>query len=215
MKKILIIFVGVLFLLLPVLFFTIQQKGRVLDIWPAPEKHRFVSDVRFSVQSTMPGYDLAITDPSFLDYVAERIGIFGKDAIVSPKIYRGTPTDMTKYTVSRVRLVLEPSLSQMLVGIGGTKNMAGKGDYSLNGDTLVVHVTLVPNEPTKYPSGQYKLEDVYLRAALQVFQYARGVSTDPKDFGKSVVVFRNVQKSIEDYLYPGIIPWPIKITMNK
>lgn len=184
--------------------------------WPAPVQIRDTKNMRFTSASTLPGYTITITDPSFLEYIAERIGIFGKNGVVSPLRYSGKPSDTSTYTVSSVKFLLVSDLSAFVVGIPGTGGaMAGYGDYFVDGDTLVVRVALHPEVPVTYTSGKYQLEDVYLRVALRVMQYARGISPNPDSFGKSAQVFKNIEQSIEDYLYPGIIPWPIRIEKGK
>ena len=90
--------------------------------------------------------------------------------------------------------------------------MAAYGDYSVEGDTLVLRVQFSPPETAMIEAGQHTQEATFLLAALQTMQYAHGVSSDPR---ATLDVLLNVQQGITTYLYNNVLPWPIQISQEK
>ncbi len=209
MRKTVIIIAGVIiFLAIPLAFFVLQRRtliGKQFIPWPVKQTSQ--TPERYSVASDVPGYAITLSDTRFLDHVAENVGIFNPDAVVDPELYQGGAR--FTHTVSRVALRLVPSVSTLMVGVPGKKELAAMGEYTIDGDTLVLRVSLNPNEVTALISETYRIEDVFLQASLQALSYARGLSEDPKTLGTA---FKNIQSGIREYLYGGSMPWPIRIT---
>lgn len=163
---------------------------------------------QYTVSSKVPVYTPKIVNPSYLEYVTSRLKIFDTQAIADPAMYRGSRDSKTRYTVSRVQIELVPRIDQFLLAIGGENDFAGRGTYVVKDDTLIVQVSIDPNEISSGGiNGQYALEDVYLQTALQVLVYAVGSPNkrmDPKELAK-------IDKDLEEYLYTGIFNRPILI----
>ena len=162
----------------------------------------------FSVASQVPDYTPKIVNTSYLDYVIATMKIFDNQAIADPLMYRGTRNSKTRYTVSRVQIELVPRIDQFLLAIGGENDFAGRGTYFVKDDTLVVQVSLDPDEIVQGGTqGQYAMEDMYLQTALQVLVYAVGSPNkrmDPKELFK-------IDTDLKEYLYTGIFKRPIVI----
>ena len=163
---------------------------------------------QYAVSSKVPVYTPKIVNPSYLEYVTARLKIFDSQAIVDPAIYRGSRDSKIRYTVSRVQIELVPRIDNFLLAIGGENDFAGRGTYLVENDTLIVQVSIDPNEiPQGGIKGQYALEDVYLQTALQVLVYAVGSPEkrmDTKELAK-------IDKDLQEYLYTGIFKRPIVI----
>lgn len=163
---------------------------------------------QYTAASKVPAYTPKIVNPSYLEYVVARMNIFGNQAIADPAMYRGNRESATRYTVSRVRIELVPRIDQFLLALDGVNDFAGRGTYMVQDDTLVVQVSLDPDEiPRGGIDGQYALEDVFLKTALHVLVYAVGSAErrmDPAELSK-------IDKDLQEYLYTGIFKRPIEI----
>lgn len=163
---------------------------------------------QYSVTSTVPVYTPKIVDTSYLEYVMASMKIFDNQAIVDPDIYRGNRESTTRYTVSRVQIELVPRIDNFLLAIGGEHDFAGRGTYTVKDDTLLVQVSVDPNEIANGGvHGKYAFEDMYLQTALQVLVYAVGSPEkrlDPKELAK-------IDKDLQEYLYTGVFKRPIVI----
>jgi hypothetical protein len=136
------------------------------------------------------------------------MGIFDKQAIVDPRVYLGFKDIKTRYTVSRIRFVLVPKVDSLMVALSGKKTFLGIGEYRVEGNVLVLPVSLDFAQLTTGPlAAKLALEDTYLRAVGMVLYYAHGI-TDNKTNAKA---FSKMESDIQEYLYSGIFPWPIKI----
>lgn len=207
MRRIVIIVGVIILVVLPLVFFVIQQRkkiGTYFTPWKMTEQPA-VPD-RYSVASEVPDYSITLIDTKYLDYVAENVGIFEPNAVVDPAVYQGGSE--YRHTVTHVRLVIVHSVPKLLMGVPGQKEIAAMGDYRVSGDTLELLVSINSNETASLAAGSHSFEDVFLRAALQTMYYAHGLSDDPKDVG---AVFRNVQQGIKEYLYNNVVPWPVEI----
>ena len=169
--------------------------------------NRTISE-QYKVASKVPDYTPKIVDTSYLDYVMASLKIFDNQAIADPAIYRGSRDSKTRYTVFRVQIELVPRIDQFLLALGGENDFAGRGTYLVENDTLIVQVSIDPNEILQGGTqGQYALEDVYLQTALQVLVYAVGspdTRMDPKELIK-------IDNDLKEYLYTGIFKRPILI----
>jgi len=203
-----IIVIGILILLLlPVILFMIRRGGTPgKSFTPWPLEQRPVSSDRYSVASEVPEYSMELTDVRYLEYVADNIGIFQSEAVVDPEVYRGG--QLTRHTISHIRLLLIPAISQFLVAVPGKKELASVADYLVQGDTLVIRATVNPKEQVSVSAGQFSMEDAFLRATMQAMYYAHGLSDDPT---VNANAFANILSSIKDYLYIGVVTWPISI----
>ena len=88
----------------------------------------------------------------------------------------------------------------------------GKGDYQVEGNTLVVHVWLNwPALNKNVVTRDFSPEDTFLRTAIWTLQYAVGFqslgSVNPKSFAA-------IDQDMQNNLYSGIFPWPIQIKLK-
>lgn len=209
MKRIWIIIGIVIVILLPVVLLVYQNLDTIKrNIFVLKFSTMRSTREQYKVSSKVPVYTPKIVNPSYLEYVTARLKIFGSQAIVDPAIYRGSRDSKTRYTVSRVQIELVPRIDNFLLAIGGEKDFAGRGTYTVKDDTLIVHVSIDPNEILRGGvRGKYPLEDVYLQTALQVLVYAVGSPDkrmDPNELAK-------IDKDLQEYLYTGIFQRPIVI----
>ncbi len=209
MKRIWVIIGIVIVILLPVALLVYQNLDVIKkNVSLLKFSTRHTISQQYSVASKVPVYTPKIVDTSYLDYVIAYMKIFDNQAIADPEIYRGSRDSKTRYTVSRVQIELVPRIDQFLLAIGGENDFAGRGTYTVKDDTLIVQVSIDPNEILSGGvRGQYALEDVYLQTALQVLVYAVGSPDkrmDPKELAK-------IDKDLQEYLYTGIFNRPILI----
>lgn len=134
---------------------------------------------QYTAETKTPGYSVAVVNTAFLEYLAATMSIYGDEAIVDPRVYFGEPDNINRYTVSHLKFELVPTLERYMVGLGGKDDFAGRGVYAVEGDTLVVRVSLNQAQIAKTNvQGQFALEDIFLDTALQTLSYVRG-STGP------------------------------------
>ena len=195
-------------ILLPILVFILNtpKLNTQLPVFLRYSGHQIVSP-SYSAKSEVPGYTLTLTDTRYLDFVTETFGIFGMQAIVDPRVYHGFPDIKLRYTVSHIQLILVPTVDTPLALIPGRTTFIGRSDYQVDGDTLVVRVSLDFAELTKNPTGPNLFEDTFTRAALPAFYYAHGLSDGKTNSG----TFDTIRRSIQDYLNNGLFGWPVKI----
>jgi hypothetical protein len=93
------------------------------------------------------------------------------------------------------------------VGIGGEKDFAARGDYVIEGSTLVIRVSMNFNEQGNTGAGANQREDVFLRAALLTMYYAHGLV----DGGTNAVAFKTIQDEVKKYVYDGVFVWPFQV----
>jgi hypothetical protein len=209
MRRIVLV-IGVIFVLtLPIALLIYQNSDAIKE---AARVFYWSNDRSTSPQYTAEvkteQYSIAIVDTAFLEYLAATMGIYGEQAIVDPAVYFGDPDNLQRYTVSRLKFELVPLLDRYMVGLGGEDDFAGRGVYAVEGDTLVVRVSL--NEGAISGSdvqGQFALEDVFLSTALQTLSYVRGTAgpyMDPASLSK-------IEKDIQEYVHTGIFTRPIRI----
>lgn len=169
-----------------------------------------VKSPRYSAESQVSGYTLKLVDTSYLDYVAENLGIFGSQAIVDPRVYQGFPDLTLRHTVSHVRFLLVPIVTHPLFSVWGKDNLATRGDYRVEKDTLVVNVFVDPAQITGL-LGKFFLEDAYLRTALSTMYYAHGLVNNRPNLRETL----KIKSDIQDILHAGIMPWPIRIEQTR
>lgn len=163
---------------------------------------------QYTAETKTPGYSVAVVNTAFLEYLAATMNIYGDEAIVDPRVYFGEPDNTNRYTVSHLKFELVPTLERYMVGLGGKDDFAGRGVYAVEGDTLVVRVSL--NEAqiaNTNVQGQFALEDIFLDTALQTLSYVRG-STGPF---VDIATLAKIQKDIQEYVRTGIFERPIRI----
>jgi hypothetical protein len=84
-------------------------------------------------------------------------------------------TNTQRYTVSHLKFELVPTLDRYMIGLGGSTDFAGRGVYAVEGDTLVVRVSINEEQLEKGKAiGQFAMEDMFLDTALQTLIYATG-----------------------------------------
>jgi hypothetical protein len=130
---------------------------------------------QYSAETKTPGLMVAVTNTAFLEYIAATMKIYEQNAIADPQGYFGALTNSQRFTVSRLKFELVPTLDRYLVGLGGSTDFAGRGVYAIEGDELVVRVSINEEELEKGKDiGQFAVEDMFLDTALQVLIYATG-----------------------------------------
>lgn len=209
MKRVVII--GVLMLLIPLVFVTYKNWGAIQE---AVYKTKFLTrrsstpSQKYSAETRTPEASIALVDTAFLDYITETLHMYDVDAIADPERYMDKRTSVVRHTVSRLTFELVPTLERYIVALGGSADFAGRGMYAVEGDILVVRVSLNEAELVKsHGPVKYNLEDMYLDTALETLLYATakpGTSIRPTELAK-------VQKAIKDNVISGIFPRPVKI----
>jgi len=203
-----LIFIGFFVLVLsPIVFFVIQRLQKSTNngvTWKLDQKKQSLD--RYSVSSDVPDFQIQLLDTRYLDYVSDNIGIFKEHAILDPEYLQQGST--VRHTVTRIKFVIVPHISPFLVAIPGQKDFVSTADYVVTGDTLIVRVWLNIRELRVIGEKRYDMEDAFLRATLQILNYAHGITQDPRS---NAIVYRNIQEGIKNYLYNGVLPWPIRI----
>ncbi len=163
---------------------------------------------QYAGETKIPGYRVAVVNTAFLEYLAATMDIYSDQAIVDPRVYFGKPDRPERYSVSHLKFELVPTLERYMVGLGGEDDFAGRGVYAVEGDTLMVRVSLNEEEVAKSDvEGQFALEDIFLDTALQTLSYVRG-STGPY---MDIATMAKIQKDIKEYVKTGIFDRPIRI----
>jgi hypothetical protein len=214
MRKTLIVIAIIIIFLLPLVLLFISNPKVSLFLAPLRQSgsNKAITVQKYSAVSEVTGYTIKLVDTKYLDYLTESMGIFDKQAIVDPRIYLGFKDIKTRYTVSRIRFVLAPKVDSLMVALSGKKTFLGIGEYRIEGDTLVLPVSLDFVQLTTGPlAAKLALEDTYLRAVGMVLYYAHGIT----DNETNVKAFTKLKSDIQEYLYAGIFPWSIQITAVK
>ena len=158
--------------------------------------------------SSVPKNTLIINDTSYLDYVADTFKIYSKDAILDPNSYFGNKGATKRYTVSNLRFELVPKLEKYVVALGGTVDFATRGIYKVDGNTLIIQVSINNDELANSEfTGQNPAEDAYIQTALQTIPFAIGSPQQALDPDK----LTKVNDDIKSYLTTGLFAHPIKI----
>ena len=213
MKRVVLIISTVIFLLLPLLLVAYGNRDVIQQ---ALFKAKFVSrravSPQYTVETKTPGLSIVIADTRFLEYIAATMKIYDDHAIADPGMYFGNRASITRHTVSHLKLELVPTLDQYVVALGGSQDFASRGTYVVEGDTLVVRVSLNQEEVAKSNVlGEFALEDMFLDTALQTLVYAigkPGALISPVELSK-------VQKAIKDNIPIGIFERPVRIETQK
>jgi hypothetical protein len=196
------------FLLLPIILLLVKHVALPARLSSALQPIEKIESDRYSVTSETPGYNLTFADPAYFDYLTAKMEIFANQAVVDPRVYHGFPDLKLQYTVSRIEFVLVPTLDQFVIEIGGKNDFAGRGDYEIKNGVLVIRVLLNPDEAKDgLLPGQFGLEDTFLRTAAQSMYYTHGLS----DRSTNMTAFAKIRDDIQQYLYSGVFPWPIRI----
>jgi hypothetical protein len=214
MQKTLIVIAVIILFLLPLALLFIRNPRVSLFLAPLRQSgiNKAITAQKYSVMSEVQGYTIKLIDTKYLDYLAESMGIFDKQAIVDPRIYLGFKDIKTRYTVSRIRFVLVPKIDSLMVALSGKKTFLGIGEYRVEGDTLVLPVSLDFAQLTTGPlAAKLAPENTYIRAVGMVLYYAHGIT----DNETNAEAFSKMTRDIEEYLYKGIFPWPIRIEAVK
>jgi hypothetical protein len=179
---------------------------QIQDFFPKKQNVSVVE--RYSAKSEVAEYSLELLDTAYFDYTLEKMGLFRENAIVDPRIYRGFPELDLRYTAKSVKFVLVPKIDQFLMAISGKDDFAGRGDYSIEDEVLVVKVSLNFNElSSRIFLGSLSAEDAFVQTAIQTAYYAQGLS----DGKTNVQAFGNIRDDMKTYLYSGIMSWPIAV----
>lgn len=209
MKRVVIIAILAILIVLPLVFFAYSN-------WPRLQEElvrsKFLSgptsDRQYSAEAKVPGYDVAIADARFLEYIAATMKLYDVNAIADPEIYFGNKLSTKRYTVSGLRFELVPTLVQYVVALGGSNDFATRGTYAVENGVLVVRVSVNEDEVAKSgQTGKSPTEDMFLDTAIQTLIYATGSPgqfMNPADIEKA-------QKAIRDNIPTGIFPRPIRI----
>lgn len=208
--KVLIILGICVAILLPLTLYVVRTPI-VLDTVHFPTSRTHQVSNHFSAESQVPGMTMTLNDTAFLEYTAQNLGMFEQDAVVDPRFVYNQTNAATKYTVSRVKFLLVPRVSRLFYSVWGKDNLASMGDYSVDGNTLIISVSLDPKQITGGPAGKFYLENDYLLTALSTICYAR------EDINHQLnrQALSKITSDIQTYLLTGLMPWPIKITQNQ
>jgi hypothetical protein len=205
MRRIAFIMGVLIILVIPIILYVITHTGyHPVSIWPLIQKKD--TGERYSVASDVSGYTIKLIDTKYLDSIAENTGIFKPQGVIDPQSYVGGST--ARYTITHIRFVIVPIVANMVIRTEGKIDFSSTGGYTVEGDTLVIVVSINDKEASRLAGLQHGFDDVFIRAALQTMWYAHGLSADPF---KNADAFMNIQKGVRDYLFGGILPWPIQI----
>ena len=208
MRRALIVIGVIILLVLPLALWIFKNPALYTLLPSILQPHSQSVSARFSVANRMPGYSLKLVDTAYLEYVAAYMGIFSDKAIVDPQSYRKPAGTLKRYTVSRVQFVLMPTIDQFLLALSGKKEFAGRGDYVVEGDTLVIKVSVSYDEQQGFFTKKFSTEDAFLRTAFQTLYYAHGLSDDGV---VNAQAFAKIKTDMTDNLYGGVFPWPVRI----
>lgn len=160
---------------------------------------------QFGAETKMPGYNIALINTVFLEYIAATMHLYDVNAIADPEMYFGNRAMTKRHTVSHLRIELVPTLDRYMVGLGGSVDFAVRGIYVIEKDTLVVRVSLDEAELNKTnPSGKFVPEDTFLDIALQTLVYATAKPGATLDF----VALGALKKAIDENIKTGVFPRP-------
>jgi len=159
---------------------------------------------QYSAESKVPGYTPTIANTAYLEYEFARLGVFRPGGIADPRLYRGDRSATERLTVSRARIEVVPALGQYFVGLGGSRDFAARGNYRVDGDTLVVEVSLDPSEA---PVEKTALADLFLRTLLQTVAYAAGSPGNVQNIKE----LGTIDENLKEYINQGIFDRPILI----
>lgn len=203
----------VIFILFLPFFLVILRNPQVQEMFPSflRGEQRTVTSTHFDTSSSVSGYTVRLVDTKYLDYAATKLGIFSQNGIVDPRIYRGFPDIKNRYTVSKIQYSLVPMVDPAVVMISGPKSFVGRGNFRVQGDTLIVEVSLdLENLINSLVPTQYPLEEAFVRTAMETLYYAHGL-VSMSDTRTLVIGLDKIKEDIKNYLYSGIFPWPIRI----
>lgn len=208
MKRVVLI-VGVLLLILsPFVLLVLRNPAvstQISRVLPKPDSNT----ERYSITNETSDYTIRVVDTAYFDYLTEDMDIFKENGVIDPRVHKGFPNIVTRYNISHIRFVFAPTLERYLLGVSGKNDFAGRGDYELDGDTLIIKVSVDPDEVEEnLLIGQFLLEDMFVRTAAQTLYYAHGLS----DLRANAEAFLNIKNDITEYLYTGVFAWPISIT---
>lgn len=209
MKRIVVIIGAAILLLLPLSLVAYQNWDKFID---AMVKQKFLSrktvSPQYSAETKVPDMTVAVADTAFLEYIAATMKLYDDNAIADPEMYFKNKTSTKRYSVSHLKFELVPVLARYVVGLGGSTDFAARGIYTVEGDTLVIRVSIDENqlEKSNLP-GRFAIEDMFLDTALQTLIYATGKPGAPI----SPMELAKIQKAIKDNIPTGIFPRPVKI----
>ncbi len=209
MKRVLAIVGIVLIILLPLVFVVYLNWSTIQKTFI---KAKFLSRTsvssQYAVETKTPEYGIAMTDTAFLEYIAATTHVYDDDAIADPKMYFGQPSSTIRHTVSHLKFELVPTLTQYVVGLGGANDFAGRGTYAVEGDVLVIRVSLNKEELVKGSGNvKFNMEDMFLDTALQTLVFATAKSGAPL----SPFELNKIQQALKENIPTGIFPRPVKI----
>ena len=213
MRKTALIISAIIVFLLPILILVLGNpifSSRFPKLFNSTLNNK--DSTRFSTKSEMPGYDLVIADPSYLDYLIDRMNIFGNQAIIDPRTHRGFPDLKLRYTISRIQFILVSIMDQPITVLMGRDSPTSMGGYSIDGNTLTLRIFLdIPQLTTGTFARNHALEDAFIRTVGFTLVRARS-ALDKQDDAKA----RNkIITDIDEYLYKNIFAWPVTIIPNK
>lgn len=209
MRRIAIIICVAAIFLLPLALVAYQNRESIRQVF---FKSTFVFrrsvSPQYSIETKTPGYNVAIVNTAFLEYITATMHLYDVNAIADPEMYFGNLATTKRHTVSHVRIELVPTLERYMVGLGGSDDFATRGIYAVEEETLVVRVSLEEQElvKTNIPA-RFALEDMFLDATLQTLVYATAQPGESINF----TVLSDLQKSIEENIKSGLFPRPIRI----
>ncbi|MBI5839589.1 MAG: hypothetical protein HZB19_05750 [Chloroflexi bacterium] len=207
MRNFAFVIIGAVVLFLPIVLVLFRQPLASFYVNVLRQQsNKAVSSSTYTAQSNVPGYKLTLADTRYLDYMSGKFEIFKEKGVIASQAYMDSENKALRHTVSRIKFLLVPIVDTPLISFSGEKTFVAMGDYTVDGDTLVVRVYLDTTELSKGPS-KYNLETYYMKTALIMLAHAQGL---PGRSLKSSAT-HDIGKDIKDNLISGLFIWPIRI----
>lgn len=173
-----------------------------------PVKPSVISN-RYSVENIVKGYTLTLVDTSYLDYMTAKFNMFAPDAVVGMGFYTGKLVNTKRQQIDHITFALVDHVDAPISIVGNTPGLDCRGEYVLDGSTLVDRVAVGFQTIGKQPlTDKYSWENSFLRCALNTLYYAKGVS-DPTTSYQALV---GIKDDIDKNVYSGLFVWPFRIT---
>ncbi len=209
MNKFLGLFLVLLLLFAPIIFISFRQpllSRYVKQILGIPSNTQ--NSAKYEAVNESKKQVLKIVDTSYLDFIASNFGLFEKNVIIDPKFYIEGKKNDTKYTISKIEFKLIDDMPQYVYAATGPTNFASKGNYQINGDTLIIVVSLFTDQiPKNTIINTYKIEEVFLKTVFTTLLYAKGLSTP----NEMAVYISDISEGMDKYLKSGLFAWPIEV----
>jgi len=212
--RVLALFGAVVAVALPLVLYIITRP-RVSVLFPTPLSPQppRVSE-KFSAQSLLAGYTLTLQDSRLLEYIAATFDLFSPNALANPRHWQKGVTVSQRASVSRAAFFLVGAVSSP-IGFAvnpKTGQVWGRGEYDIDGATLVVRIALDLAALSKAGKADVAdWDDVFLTAAVRTLYYAKG----RVDHDEERRIFSQFKVDTEQYLDGmGVFSRPFRIARH-